>query len=154
MTVRAFLRHQIAAMQAEYDVTVVAATRNLELLTDLGLHAARLQVIDIPRPVAPARDLAALVCLLRLFRRERFDLVHSITPKAGLLAMLAARLAGIAVRVHTFTGQVWATKTGVARAMLRAADAFTAGNATLTLADSPSQLAFLRAEGVIGRDRG
>ncbi len=154
MTVRAFLRHQIAAMQSDYELTVIAGTTNADLLRELGLHGARLVMVDIPRTIAPARDLLALCQLLRIMRGERFDLVHSFTPKAGLLAMGAARLAGIAVRVHTFTGQVWATRSGLSRTMLKSADALTAANATLTLADSPSQLAFLIEQGVVRSGNG
>ena len=64
--------------------------------------------------------------------------------------MTAARIARVPRRVHWFTGQVWATRTGLARRVLRGADRFLAAQATHVLADSGSQLAFLRAEGVIG----
>src|SRR5688572_17384448 len=104
--------------------------------------------LAIPRRIAIAGDIKALVGLWRLFRRERFDLVQSITPKAGLLAMVAAWAAGVPVRVHWFVGQVWATKRGVARWILKTLDRVTAGCSTHLLADSASQRAFLVAEGV------
>ena len=104
--------------------------------------------LAIPRRIAIAGDIRALVGLWRLFRRERFDLVQSITPKAGLLAMVAAWAAGAPVRVHWFVGQVWATKRGVARWILKTLDRVTAGCSTHLLADSVSQRAFLVAERV------
>jgi glycosyltransferase involved in cell wall biosynthesis len=56
------------------------------------------------RPIAPARDGAALAALVRLFRRERYDVVHTHSVKAGFLGRLAARLAGVPLVVHTIHG--------------------------------------------------
>jgi glycosyltransferase involved in cell wall biosynthesis len=95
----------------------------------------------------------ALWQLWRFFRRSRFDAVHSVTPKAGLLAGIAARLAGVPVRIHWFTGQVWVTRTGFMRRLLKAADRLIATNATHVLVDSHSQRDFLIDEGVVARDR-
>src|SRR5262249_29157030 len=78
-----------------------------------------------------------------------FDLVQSVTAKAGLLAMVAAWATRIPVRVHTFTGQVWATRTGFSRAALKLLDKLVARAATFVLADSPSQREYLVAEGII-----
>jgi glycosyltransferase involved in cell wall biosynthesis len=109
--------------------------------------------IRIERGIVPLADLAALARLLRVLRRERYDLVHSVTPKAGLLAMLAARAARVPVRIHTFTGQVWATRRGLARAALKGFDRLIAACATHVLADSASQREFLLAEGVVRAER-
>ncbi|HSC29022.1 MAG TPA: sugar transferase, partial [Vicinamibacterales bacterium] len=68
--------------------------------------------------------------------------------KAGLLAMTAAWLTRVPVRVHTFTGQVWATRRGPSRVALKAIDRLVAGAATLAMADSPSQRDFLIEQGV------
>jgi glycosyltransferase involved in cell wall biosynthesis len=95
----------------------------------------------------------ALWKLFWLFRRYRFDLVHSVTPKAGLLAMTAAFLAGVNVRIHTFTGQVWATREGLSRWVLKNADRWIGWVSTSTLADSISQHRFLIEEGVISASR-
>jgi glycosyltransferase involved in cell wall biosynthesis len=105
--------------------------------------------IPIARPIAPWADLLALLALFRLFRNRRFDLVHSITPKAGLLAMLAAWLAGVPQRLHSFTGQVWVTRAGLMRTLLKSADRLIARLATRVLADSASQREFLIAQGVV-----
>ena len=67
----------------------------------------RLFQIDIRRRVSPVRDLFSLIRLYLHFRKYRYDIVHSVTPKAGLLAMLAAWLAGIKRRFHHFSGQAW-----------------------------------------------
>jgi lipopolysaccharide/colanic/teichoic acid biosynthesis glycosyltransferase/glycosyltransferase involved in cell wall biosynthesis len=147
MTLRVFLARQIAAMAERYDVTVVVKSPTPGLSRDLGDVTVR--PLAINRNVSPLQDLWCLVALVRLMRAERFDLVQSMTPKAGLLAMSAAWLARVPVRVHTFTGQVWATRTGVQRQALKLLDRVIARAATFTLADSPSQRAFLAAQGVV-----
>jgi lipopolysaccharide/colanic/teichoic acid biosynthesis glycosyltransferase/UDP-N-acetylglucosamine:LPS N-acetylglucosamine transferase len=147
MTVRVFLVPHLRALQSRYDVTVVVNTANGALLKELGVTAT-LAPIHLERGVAAWRDLTALWRLYRLLRAGRFDIVHSMTPKAGLLAMTAARLARIPVRIHTFTGQVWATRHGASRMILRAFDSVIARLATKVLADSPSQREFLIRQGV------
>ena len=147
MTVRAFLVRQLRAMQSEYDLTVVVKTANVALLRDLGIDG-RLAAVAIERRMSVWRDLAALWSLYWLMRNGRFDMVHSITPKAGLLGMAAAWMTGVPVRIHTFTGQVWATRRGALRWFLRRCDVLVAAMATDTLADSPSQREFLACEGI------
>ncbi|MEW6689343.1 MAG: glycosyltransferase family 4 protein [Pseudomonadota bacterium] len=141
MTVKAFLLEHIRAAAERYDVAVVVP-RALQL-------PVKTIPVTIERRIAPIADLKALSELSAVFRRERFDLVHSVTPKAGLLAALAGALARVPVRLHTFTGQVWATRDGAGRALLKACDRLTARLATRVLADSASQLEFLVAEGVV-----
>src|SRR5690606_31292659 len=95
--------------------------------------------LEIRRRIDPLSDIRSLVRLVRLFRRRRFDVVHSFGPKAGFLAMPAAAIAGVPARLHTFTGQVWAARRGVGRALLKTADRVTARAATHVLTDSWSQ---------------
>ena len=150
-TANAFLRDQIRALARTYRVSVAANPGDGIVFDEPGVELVR---VPIERPVAPFRDLAALVQLYRAFRRERFDAVHSFTPKAGLLAMLAAFAARVPLRVHTFTGQVWATRSGLRRTALKAFDRVIAGAATHVLVDSRSQHEFLRSEGVLAAGRG
>lgn len=109
--------------------------------------------IHIPRPIRPLRDLRALLRLRALFRERSFDLVHSFGPKAGLLSSCAGLLAGVPARLHTFTGQVWAARTGLGYVLLKNADRTTARMATHVLADSHSQRDFLVRERVVHRDK-
>ncbi len=109
--------------------------------------------VDIRRDIAPLADAAALAALIRLYRERKFDLVHSFGPKAGLLSTAAGQLAGTPARLHTFTGQVWATRRGPMRMLLRAADRMTARLATHVFADSTSQRDFLERERVAQRGR-
>ncbi|TLS76033.1 glycosyltransferase family 4 protein [Mariprofundus erugo] len=152
MTVTAFLKRQLIALAGDYEVTLVVNTKNPDFVRDNGLPV-RLIPLVIEREIRPWPDLKALLALRGLFAHERFDLVHSVTPKAGLLAMLAARLAGVRYRIHTFTGQVWATRRGFSRLLLKSMDRLLAASASHLLADSHSQRCFLLAQGVTRADK-
>lgn len=152
MTVRAFLQDQIAALSQQYEVWVVA---NAHARDDLVFLPGAVHVfsVQIEREIAPIRDLVALLKLVAFFRRKHFDLVHSVTPKAGLLAMTAGFVARTPVRVHTFTGQIWATRSGWSRASLKAVDRFYARLATHIFVDSHSQRDFLLSQRVVRPER-
>jgi glycosyltransferase involved in cell wall biosynthesis len=60
--------------------------------------------IPFTRRITPFQDLYCLWLLIQLFRKEKPDVVHTHTPKAGLLGMLAAWICGVKVRVHTVAG--------------------------------------------------
>ncbi len=149
--VYSFLKEHIRASAEKWPVTVITHPKNAELLHELD---AQFIPLMIERKVSPRRDLLALIRLMFLFRRERFTLVHSIMPKTGLLTMLAAMLAGVPVRMHTFTGQVWANKRGWKRGMLKMFDKLIVTFATHILLDSPSQRDFMLAEGVLPQGKG
>jgi glycosyltransferase involved in cell wall biosynthesis len=144
--VHAFLRPHILVAAEHYDVTVVCNSADKYLLDDLNV---RLILLPIERKPSPWRDLLTLCQLFLLFRREHFDIVHSILPKTGMLAMLAARMAFVPVRIHIFTGQVWLTQDGIKRILLKWFDKLIGTLATCVLADSPSQRDFLVDEGVL-----
>jgi glycosyltransferase involved in cell wall biosynthesis len=144
--VHAFLRAHIQAAANTYEVTVICNSTEKHLLDGLN---ARLILLPIKRKPSPWSDLLILFQLFNLFRREKFDIVHSIMPKTGMLAMLAAWFAHVPTRIHTFTGQVWVTKQGIKRALLKWFDTVIGNFATWILADSPSQRDFLLKEHVL-----
>jgi glycosyltransferase involved in cell wall biosynthesis len=148
ITVTAFLLDQIRTAAKTHDVCVALNTRNNAFLAPYEINVEVVPVA-IERKIKPLADLAALFALYRLFCARRFDLIHSVSPKAGLLAMLAGFLAGVPRRLHVFTGQVWVTRRGLSRFFLKSLDRLLAALATHLLADSPSQRDFLVAEGVV-----
>jgi len=152
MTVTAFLKPHILALARQYDVTLVLNTVQPEFARRNGLPVTVIP-LTIERAISPLADIKALYRLVRVFRKQHFDLVHSVTPKAGLLAMLAAKLGGIRFRLHTFTGQVWATRRGFSRTLLKSMDRLLAASATHLLADSASQRQFLIDQGVCSPDK-
>lgn len=141
LIVNFFLRPHLLSLVKQFDVTLAVAQPGEVPL--LPLPGISVEGLCIRRTVAPLSDIVSLLKLVRLFRRHRFDLVHSFGPKAGLLGAVAGRMAGVPFRLHTFTGQVWANLHGFSRKLLRGMDRITAFFATNLLADSASQRQFL-----------
>lgn len=144
----AFLQGHLSRLRQSFTVAVCVNRSESDIAVAVP-ERVEVQDVEIRRKISPWHDVAALWKLWRFYRRHRFDAVVTVTPKAGLLGMLAARLAGTRVRVHWFTGQVWATRKGLMRTMLKGMDRLTAACATDVLADSPSQRDFLVHEGVV-----
>lgn len=147
-----FMKPHIKMLAEQYDVTLITNGTEQELSSLLS-DSVRLVSVNIAREIALWRDVVALFRLYFIFRRERFDVVHSLMPKTGLLAMLAAFAARVPHRIHTFTGQVWANKTGLVRWGLKFLDKLIASCATDLLADSLSQRQFLIAEQVVNKSK-
>ena len=138
MTARHLLRGQLSAARARgYRVAVASASG-----ADLEAVAARdgVEVFPVPivREISPLADVRALAALVRVMRRWRPDVVNAGTPKAGLLGTLAARIAGVPVRLYTLRGLRLETTTGRTRAILRATERLASGAATRVIAVSPS----------------
>jgi glycosyltransferase involved in cell wall biosynthesis len=142
LSLNVFMKPHIIMLTQYYDVTLIANGVEKDFANSTDEHI-RIIPVSIARAVSLLQDLMALIRLFKIFKSEQFYAVHSITPKAGLLTMLAALAAGVPVRIHTFTGQVWATKSGVVRWGLKVLDKLIARCATSLLTDSFSQQAFL-----------
>lgn len=148
MTARVFLAEHLLALGKCYDVDLVC---DLEGGHRLEQIEGRIGIVSvaIKRKVSPAADFAALLSLYCQFRSKPYAVACSMTPKAGLLSLLASFCGRVPVRIHIFTGQVWVTRSGVKRWLLKMIDKLMACLATDLLADSPSQREFLIAEGVV-----
>ena len=148
MTVHAFLLPHIRALSEKYQVHIIANSSDTESLKEAGLDT-RVFYAPIKRSVTPFSDISAILCLIRLLRKLEADMVISLTPKAGLLSILAAYLNHTPHRVHFFTGQVWRTMTGIGRLLFKSLDKILFYCTTYALVDSPSQRQFLLEQGVI-----
>jgi glycosyltransferase involved in cell wall biosynthesis len=104
MAVRFLLLDQLLYLARQgWAVTAIASPGpHLAAVERAGIRVLRLPMTR--RATTPLADLAALRALRRLFRRERFDVVHTHNPKPGLLGQLAARMAGVPVVVNTLHG--------------------------------------------------
>ena len=143
MVAKVFLSHQICTLSKMYRVTLVTNLKEQDNLLDWVPD--NVEIIDVPiyREINLISDLKVLFLLMKIFYKSNFSLVHSVSPKAGLLAMLASFMTKVPVRLHTFTGQVWATKHGIGRKLLRWLDRLINALATIVLIDSHSQQDFL-----------
>jgi glycosyltransferase involved in cell wall biosynthesis len=87
-------------------------------------------ILPMTRKITPFADLRSLWKMYRYFKKEKPDIVHSHTPKAGLLSMLAARWAGVKIRIHTVAGLRFMTSGGMTRKILIRMEKLTASAAT------------------------
>jgi glycosyltransferase involved in cell wall biosynthesis len=122
-----FLRGQIGHMQASgFEVTGITSPGDL-----LDVAARRegitIHAVEMPRRISPLADLRALWAITTLLRRLKPDIVHSHTPKGGLLGTLAAWLAGAPVRIYHMRGLPLLTATGPKRRVLVLAERVTCG---------------------------
>jgi len=145
---QAFMCVHIAMLSEQNEVTLITNGSERELQTLLSEHVQFINV-NVARKISLFSDLHALLNLYLIFRKNHFDVVHSLMPKTGLLAMLVACMARVPYRIHTFTGQVWANKVGFSRWGLKTMDKIIAACATGLLADSFSQRTFLIEQGIV-----
>ena len=149
MFVRAFLEHQINVLVESYDVSIITnLKRDRHMLENLQ---SKVHILDLPieREIRLFSDLRTLFILILILQKGKFALVHSASPKAGLITAIAAWVARIPNRLHTFTGQVWSTKRGFSRWFLILLDKIIVLLDTNILVDSFSQQDFLIKESVL-----
>jgi glycosyltransferase involved in cell wall biosynthesis len=111
------LKGQLKYLNRCYDVIAVSS-RGTELEKVGKQEGVQTKAIDIERSISLFKDFVSLVKLYFYFRKEKPDIVHSITPKAGLLSMVAAKMAGVPMRIHTFTGLIFPYQTGFFQKLL------------------------------------
>ena len=146
--VKAFLLNHLRALSQIYDVTVIVNTDDPNFLAEVGIQARVIPLI-IARKISLFSDLLCLFKLINIFHQQHFVAVHSLMPKAGLLSMLAAWITRVPFRVHTFTGQVWETKVGLKRFVLKNLDRLIGFLTTINLSDGHAQLSYLIGEKVL-----
>lgn len=146
--VNQYLRGHLNALSREYDVTLAVNTRDPYRLQIEGIDC-RILPLSIERKIAPLADLVALISLWRHMAAGGYALVHSFAPKAGLLSMIAGRLARVPHRVHTFQGEVWVTRSGMMRRVLKFTDRLTARFATRVLVVGEGERRFLIREQIL-----
>lgn len=144
----AFLYDHFIGLAKEYDIYLLANFGNYDKSKFSSLNIT-CHDIPIQRKISIWNDLKALSVIRKIYKKEKFDSVHSVTPKAGLLNALAGKLAGVPHRIHIYTGQVWATRKGFMRFMLKTIDKIPAMLNTNLLVDGMSQRKFLIDEGVL-----
>ncbi len=150
-TAVSFLTNHIRGLLNEYDVYLAT---NINSIGDISqIQVMGLFHFDVQRDIHFVKDIKSVEQLYSYFMRMKFDAVHSVTPKAGLITAIAAKLAGIKHRTHIFTGQVWATRHGIMRSLLKTIDKVIAHLDNHILVDGESQRQFLIKNGVVSNEK-
>ena len=129
LSLNAFCKGMLKELSVKYEVIAVS-TPDQELDEVAEREGVRVIGVPMERHISVFKDCKSLWQMWRVFRKEKPTMVHSMTPKAGMICMLAAWMAGVPVRVHTFTGLVWPTEKGLKRKILMLTDKLTCACAT------------------------
>lgn len=125
-----------------FDVLMVSSD-GPELKTVLEREGCPHFIIPMTRKMSPLADLRCLWLMYKLLRKLKPDIVHTHTPKAGLIGMLAAKLAGVKLRIHTVAGLRYVTTKGLSRRILVFMEKLTARAATHVWPNSQSMKDFM-----------
>lgn len=104
MALRYLLPGQMKFMKENGFEVVMISADGAELNDVIASENCRHIMVPMTRKITPVQDLKCLLQLIKIFKREKPGIVHTHTPKAGLLGMLAAKFCGIKVRIHTVAG--------------------------------------------------
>lgn len=130
-SLNSFCRGLLKELEEQDGYEVIAVSSPGEELDEVGKReGVKTYAVAMERRISPLKDIKSLIGLIKVFRKEKPDMVHSITPKAGLLSMIAAWICRVPVRLHTFTGLVFPTATGMKQKILILTDRLTCACAT------------------------
>ena len=118
ISLHVLLSGQLKYMKGQGLDVVMVSSNGKELEGVKKNESCRHHIVPMTRRMTPFGDLRCLWLLYRFFRKEKPDIVHSHTPKAGLLSMLAAKMAGVKIRIHTVAGLRYVTTKGFGRRVL------------------------------------
>ena len=129
------LRGQLRFMSNYYKIIGVGSKGELENNNTVVDKLANNEGVDVvplemTREITPFKDLKALYQLYKLFKKEKPFIVHSHTPKAGTLSMIAAKMAKVPHRLHTVAGLPLIEASGVKRKILNYVEKITYSSAT------------------------
>lgn len=148
LSIDKLLTGQLRFFSAFYEVVAVSSDREY-LERCAKREGVRYAAIDMTRGITPIKDFVALIRFVILFYKERPFIVHSQTPKAGLLAMVAAKITGVPVRLHTVGGLPLVEAKGLKRSLLGAIERLTYRFAHRVYVNSPGLSTQMVSEGLI-----
>lgn len=143
ISLNVLLPGQMRYMQEQGMEVVMVSSDGPELQAVLEREGCRHQIIPMTRRMSPFADLKCLWLLYKFIKKEKPSIVHTHTPKAGLLGMLAAKLAGVKIRIHTIAGLRYVTTKGVGRRVMIFMEKLTGKAATHVWPNSQSLNQFI-----------
>jgi len=141
-----------ALAEMNYEIIILTSSDNLDERLRV-IPNIRLRRIDIKRKISIFSDLKAIFQIYNVLKNNKVDISHSITPKAGLLTSIAARMACVNVRLHTFTGQHWFHAKSLKRKIYIFAEKIIVSLNTACLTDSRAQVKVLIENGIVSSEK-
>ncbi|WDF46946.1 glycosyltransferase family 4 protein [Chryseobacterium sp. KACC 21268] len=145
ISVEKLLGRQLTFMNQYFEVTAISADKEYldRVGTELGIKTYS---IEMTRKITPLQDLKSLWQMYQYIKKEKPEIVHTHTPKAGLIGMMAAKLAGVKIRLHTVAGLPLMEATGLKRKVLNHVEKFTYNCATNVYPNSKGLYDFIIIE--------
>ena len=144
------LENQAFFLKSHYKVTLISAQKD-QLEAVAKEQGVAFFPVKMTRKITPLQDLRCLFDLIRFFRREKPHIVHSHTPKAGIIGMLAAYIAGVPIRMHTVAGLPLMEAKGLKRKILNAVERLTYRCATHVYPNSKGLLTFIKEKNLVDK---
>lgn len=130
MSLNVLLKGQLRFMKDHFEVLAISSGPYEELEAVSSREGVPTLQVEMTRSITPFKDLKAVWQLYRLFKKQKPHIVHTHTPKAGTVGMLAAKLAGVPHRLHTVAGLPLLEATGAKRKLLDTVEKITYSFAT------------------------
>ncbi len=141
------LEGQLKYMSDSYNVTAISSSENNYLKQIADREGVAFHPIELTRAITPLQDLKSLWEMYHFLKKEKPQIIHSHTPKAGTISMLAAKMAGVPIRLHTVAGLPLMEATGLKRKLLNAVEKITYWAATKVLPNSEGLKEIILKEG-------
>jgi glycosyltransferase involved in cell wall biosynthesis len=129
LSLNVLLKGQLAFLNKYFNIKAVSGHDN-DLDEVKNRENVEIIAVEMKRKISLFNDFKSLLQLYVIFKKEKPQIIHSITPKAGLLSMLAGKMAGVPIRMHTFTGLIFPSKTGIMQKILITMDQLLCWSAT------------------------
>lgn len=144
------LENQARFFKTFYSVTLVSSQKEQlqRLAKEQGVNHFSL---EMTRKITPLHDLRCLLQLIRFLRKDKPHIVHTHTPKAGIVGMLAAFIAGVPLRMHTVAGLPLMEAKGLKKSILYAVERLTYRCATHVYPNARGLMDFIQEKKLAGK---
>lgn len=126
---------QLSFMNNHYEVIAVSSEKEY-LIRCAKNEGVRFKHIEMTRKITPIKDFISLIKLISFLKKERPLIIHSHTPKAGILAMLASKITNIPIRLHTVAGLPLMEEKGSKKKLLELIEKLTYSFSTFVFTNS------------------
>ena len=152
LSLEKLLENQGRYFKTHYNITFVSSNANQlkEVADDQGVRHFPL---EMTRKITPLQDLRCLIRLYHFLRKEKPFIVHTHTPKAGIVGMLAARLAGVPIRLHTIAGLPLMETSGLKRSLLMTVERLTYRCATKVYPNAQGLFNFVLEKRLVPKEK-
>ncbi len=135
VSLKVLLKGQLNFMRQYFEVLAVSSSGK-ELTEVRDAEGVKIYEVEMSRNITPLKDILSIVKLYRVIKKENPYIVHSHTPKAGFVSMIAAKLAGVPNRIHTVAGLPLVEAKGIKRRILLLVEWITYFFASIVLPNS------------------